>query len=95
MLRDIADCSDHVRFEMAFTAKQMESIAAVEESWDDFWETIAREQLKPIALRAVQGHAHEVTEATPYDQRFDAEDAKGDLRKTKLKHSYDGGRILY
>ena len=85
MLRDIADCSVHIRFEMAFTAKQMEKISAVGDNWDELWETMSNEHLKPIALRAVQGHNHRVDEHTPYEDRFDEVNARGDSSDYKVK----------
>ena len=36
-----------------------------------------------------------MTEETPYDDRFDEEDARGDLRTTPLKHSSEGGNIPF
>ena len=50
---------------------------------------------KPIALRAIQGHTHRVTADTPYDDRFEEENANGELRKTQVLHSSKGGQILY
>ena len=80
---------------MAFTAKQVERIAAVGDNWDELWDTMASWQLKPIAPKAVQGHNQRVDEDTPHDDRFDEEDARGDLRTAKLKHSYDGWKVPF
>ena len=82
MLRDCADCCEHVRAEMAFTTDQYNQIRAVGDDWDDLWFAMKERSIKPVALRATQGHKHKVTEETPYDDRFDEEDARGDLRTT-------------
>lgn len=95
MLRDCADCCEHVRVEMAFTANQHDQIRAVGDNWDDLWLAMKERSIKPIALRAIQGHKHKVTAETPYDDRFEEEDARGDLRTTSLKHSSEGGKIPF
>ena len=51
--------------------------------------------IKPVALRAVQGHKQKVTDRTPYDHRFEEEDARGDLRTTPILHSSQSGEIPF
>ena len=53
------------------------------------------ENLKPLALRATQGWTFKVDESTPYDTRFEEEDARGDSRKTFLLHTSKAGKITY
>ena len=77
MLRDCADCCEHVRVEMAFTAAQYDRIRAVGDNWDELWFAMGEHSIKPIALRAIQDHRHRVTAETPYDARFEEEGARG------------------
>ena len=95
MLTDMADCSEHVRYELAFSARQMERTDAAGDSWERMWAEIDKWKLKPIAIRAVQGHNFIVTEDTPYDTRFDEDVAGGDSREVKLIHSDHGGEIKF
>ena len=62
---------------MAFTADQYDRIRAVGDNLDDVWFAMREHSIKPIALRAVQSHKHKVTAKTPYNDRFEEEDASG------------------
>jgi len=79
MLRDCADCCEHVRVELAFTQDQYDQIRAVGHDWDSLWWAMLHREIKPVALRAVQGHKFKVTDETPYDNRFEENDAGGGL----------------
>ena len=72
MLEDMMDASGKARFYMGFTKEQLATgITAAGSSWDQRMKVVRDKQLRPIAMKSVQGDAERRRGQRPLEELSD------------------------